>query len=367
MAALQVANGVTVGIGSLPHRDLDAGIRFALEATAIPTVPSLPKRSPAEGIIVQAMLGIEGVTVGQYGAISVDLNRIDPIADVSTDLQHDAFAGFRRFLELAAIRHADPELGPIEAVKWQLVGPVTLGTAAYSLARQPIDMVANAINTGAFPEMVSRFDRQGPAAAAQFLSQLMALMMRLCLPIAALLTALAHDITALVLPADYQGHVGALFPIIAVSVISGNLTSFVFENVIHAHKRNWLLIGLMAPGSVATIGLSLLLIPAYAEVGAALALAGGSMVTLLASVVVSHRLTPVPVPWGNIAVSALVAVATGAVAALASAILGDVWPVFKLAAGGFAGGVTFLGLNSLLHPAETRRFAGMVRSRLGIA
>jgi hypothetical protein len=129
MAALQIANGVTVGIGSLPHRDLDAGIRFALEATAIPTVPSLPKRSPAEGIIVQAMLGIEGVTVGQYGAISVDLNRIDPIADVSTDLQHDAFAGFRRFLELAAIRHADPDLGPIEAVKWQLVGPVTLGMA----------------------------------------------------------------------------------------------------------------------------------------------------------------------------------------------------------------------------------------------
>jgi len=129
MAALQVANGVTVGIGSLPHRDLDAGIRFALEATAIPTVPSLPKRSPAEGIIVQAMLGIEGVTVGQYGAISVDLNRIDPIADVSTDLQHDAFAGFRRFLELAAARHAEPELGPIEAVKWQLVGPVTLGMA----------------------------------------------------------------------------------------------------------------------------------------------------------------------------------------------------------------------------------------------
>ncbi|WP_421759072.1 lipopolysaccharide biosynthesis protein [Devosia sp.] len=246
-------------------------------------------------------------------------------------------------------------------------GSVAIFAAAYSLARQPIDMVANAINTGAFPEMVSRFDRQGPAAAAQFLSQLMALMMRLCLPIAALLTALGHDITALVLPADYQGHVGALFPIIAVSVLFGNLTSFVFENVIHAHKRNWLLIGLMAPGSVATIGLSLLLIPAYAEIGAALALAGGSLVTLIASVVVSHRLTPVPVPWASIGLSALVAVATGVVAALASAALGDVWPVFKLAAGGFAGGVMFLGLNSLLHPVETRRFAGMVRSRLGIA
>ncbi len=129
MAGVQIANGATVGIGSLPHRDLDAGVRFALDATSIPTVPSLPRRSPAEGIIVQAMLGIVGVTVGQYGAISVDLNSIDPLADVSTDLQHDAFAGFRRFLELAAARHIDPHGAPIDAIKWQLVGPVTLGMA----------------------------------------------------------------------------------------------------------------------------------------------------------------------------------------------------------------------------------------------
>lgn len=126
MVGAQIGNGITVGIGSLPHRDLDTGIRFALDATAIPTVPSLPRRSPAEGIIVQAMLGIEGVAVGQYGAISVDVTRVDPLADVTTDLQHDAFAGFRRFLELAAERHA---VQPIEAVKWQLVGPVTLGMA----------------------------------------------------------------------------------------------------------------------------------------------------------------------------------------------------------------------------------------------
>jgi hypothetical protein len=124
--ATTIGNGITVGIGSLPHRDLDAGIRFALDATSIPTVPSLPKRSPAEGLIVQAMLGIEGVTVGQYGAISVDVNRIEPLAPVTTDLQHDAYAAVARFLELAAERHA---FQPLDAVKWQIVGPVTLGGA----------------------------------------------------------------------------------------------------------------------------------------------------------------------------------------------------------------------------------------------
>lgn len=127
MTALQIANGVTVGIGSLPHRDLDAGVGFALGATAIPTIPSLPKRSAAEGLIVQAMLGIQGVTVGQYGAISVDAARVDPDADVVTDLHHDAFAAFARFLELAAELHSSGS--PLEAVKWQLVGPVSLGLA----------------------------------------------------------------------------------------------------------------------------------------------------------------------------------------------------------------------------------------------
>lgn len=123
MAAVQIANGATVGIGSLPHRDLEAAVDFALRATAVPTVPTLPKRSPAEGLVAQAMIGIDGITVGQYGAITVDPGRIDPDAPVTTDLSHDAYAGFRSFLAAAAAS------GRTEAVKWQMVGPVTLGMA----------------------------------------------------------------------------------------------------------------------------------------------------------------------------------------------------------------------------------------------
>jgi hypothetical protein len=124
MTKTQIANGATVGIGSLPHRDIAEGVQFALDATKIATIPSFPRRSPAEGMTIQAMVGIEGITVGQYGAISVDANRIDPLAPVQTDLQHDAFAGFRAFLAAAAQRRG---ADVVESVKWQLVGPVTLG------------------------------------------------------------------------------------------------------------------------------------------------------------------------------------------------------------------------------------------------
>ena len=124
MTKMKVGNGATVGIGSLPHRDLDEGIAFALGATQIATIPTFPRRSPAEGMTIQGMLGIEGITVGQYGAISVDVGRIDPLTPVRSDLAHDAFAGFRGFLAEAATRSGSEA---VVDVKWQLVGPVTLG------------------------------------------------------------------------------------------------------------------------------------------------------------------------------------------------------------------------------------------------
>lgn len=246
-------------------------------------------------------------------------------------------------------------------------GAVAVFAAVYALARQPIDTIANAINIGGFPEMVNRFDREGSAAAGQFLSHQMALMARLCFPIVALLVALGPEIGGLLLPAGYHQNLGLLFPIIGLSVLSSNFTSFVFENVFHAHKKPGLLILVMAPGSVATIGLSLLLIPPYAEVGAALALAGGTLTTLIATALLSHRLTPVPIPGRELLLSLGVALATGAAAAIASALLGGAWPLFKLAAGGIAGGLVFLGLQTLIHPAETRALAGKVRARLGMA
>ncbi len=45
---------------------------------------------------------------------------------------------------------------------------VAIFAAAYVLARQPIDMVGNAVNVGAFPEVMSRFDEQDRRLPANF-------------------------------------------------------------------------------------------------------------------------------------------------------------------------------------------------------
>lgn len=116
--------GAATGVGSLPHRDAKAAADFALREYDLLALPSLPRRSPAEAMVAQALVGIPGVTLGQYGSIAVDIDAVDPTAEVSTDVNSDSFLGLRVCLEraVAAGVGTDP-------VKWQFVGPVTLGVA----------------------------------------------------------------------------------------------------------------------------------------------------------------------------------------------------------------------------------------------
>ncbi len=117
----RIQGGMSMAVGSLPHRSIADALVLSRTATDIVTIPTLPKRSPAESMIAQALVGLSGVTVGQYGSIAVDVASIDPLSAVRTDLEHDAFASVRGFLaEVSGVT------GP---VKWQFVGPITLGLA----------------------------------------------------------------------------------------------------------------------------------------------------------------------------------------------------------------------------------------------
>lgn len=126
-----ITPGSTTGIGSLPHRSAGQAVEFVLRAYDLPAIPSLPRRSPAESAIAQALVGAHGVTLGQYGTVAVDAGRLDPDASVVTDLRRDNFVGFRTFLEhAAAIGHTGP-------VKWQFVGPISVGIALRRAGAHP--------------------------------------------------------------------------------------------------------------------------------------------------------------------------------------------------------------------------------------
>lgn len=115
--------GWATSIGSLPHTDPHVAARFVLDRQPdLPAAPSLPQRSPLEGILAQGLWGVSGVTITDDGVFSVDLDALDPDAPIGDRaLAGGPFVSLRVFLDEVATR-----TGPI---KLQLTGPVTLGLA----------------------------------------------------------------------------------------------------------------------------------------------------------------------------------------------------------------------------------------------
>lgn len=137
--------GATFGVGSLPHRSMTAALDFAWNSSAIPTIPSLPRRSPAEGMIAQALSGIEGVSFGQYGGISIDAASLVVSPNITSNIDADAFGAFAAFLETFEQRNTG-----ITHVKWQFVGPITLSIELMKIGLEPreaIDLALRAVRT----------------------------------------------------------------------------------------------------------------------------------------------------------------------------------------------------------------------------
>lgn len=115
-------DGAAVSIGSLPHRDPVAAAAFSIAEFDVATIPTLPRRSAAEAMVPQALAGVPGIAISPSGDVTVDRSIVDPDHPVTTDLHAEPFVGFSAFLDLAGRVKLDGQ-----PVKWQVVGPVTLG------------------------------------------------------------------------------------------------------------------------------------------------------------------------------------------------------------------------------------------------
>jgi len=114
--------GWATSIGSLPHDDAAEAAAFVVRHhPELPAAPTLPRRSPMEGMIAQAAFGVRGVDVAPDGTLVVDPALLDPGAAVLGGVHGEPFVGLRRFLEAAR--------GRTDPIKLQVTGPLTLGLA----------------------------------------------------------------------------------------------------------------------------------------------------------------------------------------------------------------------------------------------
>jgi hypothetical protein len=114
--------GAVTSAGSLPFRNSAQAVEFSLtHHRDLPVIASLPNRSPWESLLGQGVAGLSGVTIDADGLLRVNVRHLDLHGEIVTDIDHEAFATTRLFLDEAA--------GEIDRVKLQLVGPITLGCA----------------------------------------------------------------------------------------------------------------------------------------------------------------------------------------------------------------------------------------------
>ena len=118
--------GIETSIGSLPHTDSAAAVAFVMaRQPRLPAAPSLPQRSPLEGMVAQGVWGIAGVSVDADGSLDLQHERLDPEAPIGDlPMEGEPFRTLRLFLDAAR--------GRSEPIKLQLTGPVTVGLALHA-------------------------------------------------------------------------------------------------------------------------------------------------------------------------------------------------------------------------------------------
>jgi hypothetical protein len=115
---------MATAIGSLPHRDARAAASLVLRCLPdVPAAPQLPHRTPFEGVVAQWASAVPGVQVSDEGTITI-VGALDPVAPLQPTFTERDHSGLLTFLEVAASQPRPPR-----CVKFQTVGPLTLGVA----------------------------------------------------------------------------------------------------------------------------------------------------------------------------------------------------------------------------------------------
>jgi O-antigen/teichoic acid export membrane protein len=195
------------------------------------------------------------------------------------------------------------------------LGPAAVGVyvAAYSLARQPVELFVSALNTFTFPLLVRAYATDGSQKAGPIQSGLMVTIATLGLGIVAGLVLFAEPLATLLFPPDYRADVVILIPWIAAATFILSIKQFIFDNGLHVTQQNWPHLFTIMPTVAISIVLGIVLVRSYGIFGAAINYVVVATVATLVSAVFSFRVLYFQIPWRNLAKVALsVLVATSA-------------------------------------------------------
>ena len=198
-------------------------------------------------------------------------------------------------------------------------------TAGFLLVQNSLAVVAAGIASAGYSLVVRAVERGDAAAAERQLRANGTLLLAVLAPMAVGMALTAHGLAALLVGAAYVPVVAALTPWLAAAGLFAGLRGHFLDHAFQLGKRPGLQLGVTAVAALLAVGLTVVLVPRWGALGAAVAQAVAMAVSCAHALAVGRRAWPMPFPLGAAARVA------GACAAMALAV--------RAAPGGLAGEV----------------------------
>lgn len=235
--------------------------------------------------------------------------------------------------------------------------------ATYALARQPVDVLANALNTGGYPALVGHFEKGGRTEATQFLRGQLGFFLKLILPVISVLWVVQSDIFAALLPRDYREHAGTVFGLLLLGGVAYNLRTCIFDNVFLVERRNMLQLRYFVFVFAIGVAVAFVAVPRLGLLGAALIFVTWTTLAVIMSAIVGRQLIPVTVAPVDIGRALATSAVSCALAVGARHAMLDQPAFLRLCAAGAAAAVGFSATLAGLHLDDTRSILRSLRKR----
>lgn len=239
---------------------------------------------------------------------------------------------------------------------------VGIYAASYALARQGFDVLANAINTGGFPELVAAHAK-GEDKVLVVLKRQATIVLSLLLTALTGIVLIRNDLALAALPPEYLSSANLVIPIVALGAVALNVKNTLTDNVLLLLRRNVQQMWGLGAGAAVTALLLIVLIPQWQELGAALSFCAGSATCLLISWLQSRRHMRIGMSM-TLTGAVVLPVALTALVCLTTSWLGrDLHPFLRLGVSiGLSAPLALLAINWLLNKQKNEHATGWIEN-----
>ncbi len=179
-------------------------------------------------------------------------------------------------------------------------------TAAFVLIQNTLSMLANGLESAAFPLAVAAVERGDEAGARDQLVRNSSLLLAMLAPAAIGMAVTAPGIAHCIVGAKFEPMVAELTPWMCLGGLFGGFRANYLDHAFQLGRRPHLQVWVTAVSGILAMGLAAVLIPDYGAVGAAIAVAVAMGVSCVHALLAGRLAFPLPFPSGE-AIRVLVA------------------------------------------------------------